>query len=77
MFVPAAAFPRPPLFLNDLVADAKGYLYVTDSGDLKGEEGAVYCIDPFGKVFEITNYRAQSPPSSCPTAWRLTANPFS
>ena len=56
VFVPAAAFPTKPLFLNDLVADTKGYLYVTDSGDLKGNGGAVYCIDPFGKVFTITNH---------------------
>src|SRR4051812_25371768 len=36
VFVPATAFPSPPAFLNDLVVDAKGTLYVSDSGDWKG-----------------------------------------
>ena len=36
VFAPASAFPEQPLFLNDLEADKKGNLYVSDSGDLKG-----------------------------------------
>lgn len=39
-------FPAPPLFLNDIELDREnGLLYVSDSGDLKGANGAVYRID--------------------------------
>jgi glucose/arabinose dehydrogenase len=44
-FAPASAFPNPPLFLNDITADEKGNLYVSDSGDRKGSGGAVFRID--------------------------------
>lgn len=44
------AFPTPPLFLNDITADETGMLFVSDSGDLKGAGGAVFRIDPKGKV---------------------------
>src|SRR5207248_2965439 len=37
-------FPTPPLFLNDITADEHGVLYVSDSGDLKGNGGAIYRI---------------------------------
>ena len=37
------AFPGTPVFLNDLVADKLGNLYVSDSGDLKSG-GQVYKI---------------------------------
>jgi glucose/arabinose dehydrogenase len=47
----ADAFPKKPLFLNDLVVDPEtGTVYVSDSGDLKGNSGAVYRISPKGKV---------------------------
>ncbi|HWY87928.1 MAG TPA: SMP-30/gluconolactonase/LRE family protein, partial [Gemmataceae bacterium] len=65
VFVPASAFPTPPLFLNDLVADAKGNLYVSDSGDLKGNGGAVYRIDSKGKVKLITDSK-QTPALKVP-----------
>ncbi|HEX3152059.1 MAG TPA: PQQ-dependent sugar dehydrogenase [Gemmataceae bacterium] len=44
------AFPKPPLFLNDLAVDEMGVLYVSDSGDLKGAGGAIFKIDQKGKV---------------------------
>jgi glucose/arabinose dehydrogenase len=51
IFVSESAFPSPPKFLNDLAADAEtGALYVSDSGDLKGNDGAVYRISPKGVV---------------------------
>jgi glucose/arabinose dehydrogenase/sugar lactone lactonase YvrE len=51
VYVAAGAFPKPPLFLNDLAVDVEsGTLYASDSGDLKGKGGAVYRIDPKGKV---------------------------
>lgn len=47
----AAAFPRPPLFLNDVCMDAGGTLYVSDTGDIEaGGKGAIYAIAPNGKV---------------------------
>ena len=44
------AFPKPPVFLNDLAVDEQGTLYVSDSGDLKGNGGAIFRIDLKGKV---------------------------
>lgn len=39
-------FPRPPLFLNDIAVDVPNeVLLVSDSGDIKGNGGAVYRID--------------------------------
>lgn len=43
------AFPGTPVFLNDLVADKLGNLYVSDSGDLKSG-GQIYKIDKTGTV---------------------------
>ncbi|AGA30974.1 PQQ-dependent sugar dehydrogenase [Singulisphaera acidiphila] len=51
VFAPASAFPTPPLFLNDLAVDVEsGTLYVSDSGNRQGGEGAVYRITPKGAV---------------------------
>jgi gluconolactonase len=55
VFAAAEAFPAAPQFLNDLVADGLGNLYITDSGDLKGKGGAVYRINKNGKVALIVN----------------------
>jgi glucose/arabinose dehydrogenase len=51
------AFPTEPLFLNDITVDERGNLYVSDSGDFKGNGGAVYRIDPKGKVRRIADNR--------------------
>ncbi|MEZ0232986.1 MAG: SMP-30/gluconolactonase/LRE family protein [Methylophilaceae bacterium] len=48
------AFPETPQFLNDLVADKKGNLYVSDSGDMT-TGGAIYKVDSAGKVKLITS----------------------
>lgn len=55
IFAAANAFPETPLFLNDLEPDIAGNLYVSDSGDLKGSGGAIYKIDPSGKVTLVIN----------------------
>jgi gluconolactonase len=55
VFAAAEAFPAEPQFLNDLVADSLGNIYVSDSGDLKGKGGAVYRINKNGKVVLIVN----------------------
>ncbi|MBA3624002.1 MAG: SMP-30/gluconolactonase/LRE family protein, partial [Methylibium sp.] len=47
----AKDFPQPPLFLNDLALDARGDLYVSDTGDTEqGSKGAIFRITPQGKV---------------------------
>jgi sugar lactone lactonase YvrE len=51
VWVQAADFPQPPLFLNDITVDAKGNVYVSDSGDIQnGGKGAIFRISPEGKV---------------------------
>jgi gluconolactonase len=54
VYTPESAFPFTPSFLNDLVADNKGNLYVSDSGDLKSG-GAIYKIAPDGVVTVVVD----------------------
>jgi len=54
VYVPETAFPFTPEFLNDIVADQYGNLYVSDSGDLKSG-GAIYKIDQDGVVSVIVD----------------------
>ncbi len=44
VFADEKAFPAPPLFLNDITVDEHGIVFVSDSGDLKGNGGAIYRI---------------------------------
>jgi glucose/arabinose dehydrogenase/sugar lactone lactonase YvrE len=54
VFAAAAAFPTPPLFLNDLAVDVEsGTLFVSDSGNRRGDGGAVYRITPKGVVTQV------------------------
>jgi glucose/arabinose dehydrogenase len=53
VFAAASEFPREPMFLNDLTIDKDGNIYVSDSGDLKGKEGAVYRITPERSVTTV------------------------
>ena len=53
VFAAADAFPVPPQFLNDVETDGLGNIYVSDSGDLKGQGGAIYRINKNGKVTRI------------------------
>lgn len=51
-----AHFPVKPRFLNDIHVDPEsGVMYVSDSGDLQGQGGAVYRITPQGKVSVVVN----------------------
>ncbi len=59
--VDADAFPRPPLFLNDIASDGRGSLYVTDSGDRAGKKGAVYRIDARRRVVMVLDGELTSP----------------
>lgn len=46
VWIKAEDFPTPPVFLNDLAVDKGGGIFlVSDSGDRKGNLGAVYRID--------------------------------
>lgn len=66
VFVKPEAFPQPPVFLNDLVADSSGNLYVSDTGDLdKGGKGAIFKITRSGKVTLVTS-EAQNPSIKSP-----------
>ena len=60
VFAAADKFPTKPKFLNDICADEQGTLYVSDSGDLKGADGAVFRISPDGKRFATTTGRTVS-----------------
>jgi glucose/arabinose dehydrogenase len=55
VFATADAFPHTPKFLNDLAVDDEGTLYVSDTGDLQGREGAVFRIDRDGAVTLVTD----------------------
>jgi glucose/arabinose dehydrogenase len=44
VYAAASDFPRPPVFLNDLAIDENGVLFVSDTGDRKGNDGAVFRI---------------------------------
>jgi gluconolactonase len=71
VFVKAEDFPQAPQFLNDLVADAKGNLYVSDSGDIeKGGKGAIFKVTPAGKVSMVTS-EAKNPSIKSPNGLLL------
>lgn len=55
VYAAAKDFPTKPQFLNDIEADTKGNLYVSDSGDLKSG-GAVFKIDTQQKVSTVVDY---------------------
>ncbi len=66
VWVQAADFPQPPLFLNDVAIDPKGNVYVSDSGDIeKGGKGAIFRISPEGKVSLVLS-EAQNPAIKSP-----------
>lgn len=54
VFATRSAFPVVPKFLNDIVHDGGGNLYVSDSG-AKGTAGAIFKVSPRGKVSVVTS----------------------
>lgn len=50
IFVDSTAFPVVPKFLNDLVFDNAGNLYVSETGNFDSTDGAIYKITPDAKV---------------------------
>lgn len=77
VFAGPDAFPTKPLFLNDIAVDAEnGTMFVSDSGDLKGTGGAIYRIDPKGKVTSLLtpkNFPAMNTPNGLLTDGTLAS----
>ncbi|MDR2876259.1 MAG: SMP-30/gluconolactonase/LRE family protein [Methylobacillus sp.] len=71
VFAAAGDFPAPLQFPNDLETDAKGNLYLSDTGDLKGNGGAIYRIDKHGK---ITTVLANNPQLQGPNGLLMDSN---
>ncbi len=59
--VSTSAFPKPPVFLNDIVADEQGNLYITDSGDRKGDGGAIFKYNQKEKKVSLVLDKAKFP----------------
>jgi gluconolactonase len=66
VFVAPEAFPRPPVYFNDIAHDGRGNFYVSDSGDRAGKKGAVYRIDPKKKVTLVIDAELTSPQIAVP-----------
>ncbi len=47
------AFPTKPVFLNDIEIDGLGNIYVSDSGDDKGDNAGIYKISPDNEITEV------------------------
>jgi gluconolactonase len=56
VFVDSDAFPKPPIFLNDLVFDKEGNLYVSDTGGFEEVDGAIFKVTPEGSVSTLVDY---------------------
>lgn len=52
----ADKFPVQPKFLNDLVGDEKGNLYVSDTGEFDKADGYIFKIDTNRKVSVFSDY---------------------
>lgn len=57
IFVDSTAFPTVPKFLNDLVFDKNGNLFVSETGSFDSTDGAIYKISPDGNVSTFINYK--------------------
>ena len=66
VFLGPESFPRTPGYLNDIAYDGRGNFYVSDSGDRKGNKGAVYLIDADKKASLVIDAEASSPPIPFP-----------
>jgi sugar lactone lactonase YvrE len=66
VFAAPNAFPAPPSFLTDITVDEEGTLYVSDVGELKSLNGAIYRISPKGKVNVATDAE-RTPALKAPT----------
>jgi glucose/arabinose dehydrogenase len=55
-FASEKAFPTPPTFLRAITVDETGTLYVSDAGDREKSGGAIFRIDPKGKVTLVADH---------------------
>lgn len=53
-------FPVVPTFLNDIVLDKAGNIYVSDTGQFDKDDGAIYVIDSKGNVKTFIDYKISS-----------------
>jgi gluconolactonase len=67
VFVAPEAFPRPPLYLNDIAFDGLGNFYVSDSGNRVGQKGAVFRIDARRQVTQVLDGELTSPAIDVPS----------
>lgn len=51
-------FPNRPVLLNDIEIDADGVIYVSDSGDNKGQCAGIYAIAPDGGIRTVLGANA-------------------
>ncbi len=80
VFADAKAFPHTPRFLNDIEIvpnqdPTKIALYVSDTGDLEGKEGAIYRIDLRGKVTLLIDGK-KSPAVKAPNGLLMDGESF-
>jgi gluconolactonase len=66
VFVAPEAFPRPPVYFNDIAYDGAGNFYVSDSGDRAGKKGAVFRIDAKRKATLVLDAELTSPQIAVP-----------
>ncbi len=66
VYVGPEAFPRPPVYFNDIAADGRGGFYVSDSGDRNGKKGAVFRIDAKKKATLVLDAELTSPQIAVP-----------
>lgn len=57
IYIDSTDFPIVPTFLNDLVFDKEGNLYVSDTGVFDNTDGAIYKISTGKKVSTFVDYK--------------------
>ena len=66
VYLAPEAFPRPPVYFNDIAHDGLGNFYVSDSGDRAGKKGAVFRIDAKKKATLVLDGELTSPQITVP-----------
>jgi gluconolactonase len=66
VFVDSEAFPRPPVYFTDIAYDGQGAFFVCDSGDRRGNKGAVYRVDSRKRVILVLVGELTEPQISIP-----------
>jgi gluconolactonase len=66
VFVDSEAFPRPPVYFTDIAYDGQGAFFVCDSGDRRGNKGAVYRVDSRKRIILVLDAEITSPQIAIP-----------